>query len=446
MSRMGERLARIDAPAKVTGAAEFGSDVVRGGMLHGAVLRSPHHHARIVAIDTSRAMLAPGVRAVVTGRDFPFTFGSFIQDQPFLAIDRVRFVGEPVAAVAADTERQAQEAVDLMTVQYEELPAVLDADQALDSNAPLVHPDLHTYRRGRHEIVPHSNINSVTQYSHGDVEEGFRQADMVFEDEFSVHAVSHVTLEPHTAVAVYGAVDQGYTLWVSTDRPFQLRDELATALGIPPRQVRIVVGYVGGSFGGKGTLIAEAVAVALARQIPGRPVRVAFSREEDLVASRVRMPARIRLKTGVSAEWSAHGSAGRLRVGRRCLCLERGRDRDPWAQGGVRPVPHPQRRVPLADGVHQHLSHGLVPRVRHYPGGLGLRVTDGHHRPRSRARSPDAPAGQWLSGGRQVDQRTGDAGGERRGDPRADRARRSDGEWWNGRPHRISDAARAWPR
>jgi len=302
MSRMGERLPRIDAPAKVTGAAEFGSDVVRAGMLHGAVLRSPHHHARIVAIDTSRAKLAPGVRAVVTGRDFPFTFGPFIQDQPFLAIDRVRFVGEPVAAVAADTERQAQEAVDLITVQYEELPAVLDADQALDSNAPLVHPDLHTYRRSRHEIVPHSNINSVTQYSHGDVEEGFRQADMVFEDEFSVHAVSHVTLEPHTAVAVYGPVDQGYTLWVSTDRPFQLRDELATALGIPRRQVRIMVGYVGGSFGGKGTLIAEAVAVALARQIPGRPVRVAFSREEDLVASRLRMPARIRLKTGVSRD------------------------------------------------------------------------------------------------------------------------------------------------
>jgi CO/xanthine dehydrogenase Mo-binding subunit len=258
-----------------------------------------------------------------------------------------------VAAVAADTERQAQEAVDLITVHYEELPAVLDADQALDSNAPLVHPDLHAYRRGRHEIVPHSNINSVTRYSHGDVEEGFRQADLVFENEFSVHAVSHVTLEPHTAVAVYSHVDQGYTLWVSTDRPFQLRDELATALGIPRRQVRIVVGYVGGSFGGKGTLIAEAVAVALARQIPGRPVRIAFSREEDLVASRVRMPARIRPKTGVSRDGNSR--LGRpIRVGQ--VPMPRTGESRSVGPGGVRPyrIPHVEYR---SHGVHQHLSY-----------------------------------------------------------------------------------------
>ena len=130
MTYVGRRVPRVDAVEKVTGSALYGSDVALPGMLHGAVLRSPHAHARLVAIDTSRAQGAPGVRAIVTGRDFPFTFGASIQDQPFLAIDRVRFVGEPVVAVAADTELQAQEALDLVTVEYEELPAVLDARRA----------------------------------------------------------------------------------------------------------------------------------------------------------------------------------------------------------------------------------------------------------------------------------------------------------------------------
>jgi carbon-monoxide dehydrogenase large subunit len=302
MTYVGRRVPRVDAVEKVTGSALFGSDVALPGMLHGAVLRSPHAHARLVAIDTSRAQGAPGVRAIVTGRDFPFTFGASIQDQPFLAIDRVRFVGEPVVAVAADTELQAQEALDLVTVEYEELPAVLDARQAIAPDAPLVHPDLHTYRRGGHEIVAHSNVNTVARYSHGDVEEGFRRADLVFEDELFAHALSHAAMETHVAVAQYRPADQGYTIWASTDRPFQMRGELAAALGLSSSQVRIVVGYVGGSFGGKNTLVAEAVAVALARQVPGRAVRVELTREEDLVASQVRMPAFIRLKTGVQRD------------------------------------------------------------------------------------------------------------------------------------------------
>ena len=299
MTSVGTRAPRVDAVEKVTGSARFGSDLALPGMLHGAVLRSPHAHARIVAIDTSRAVAAPGVRAIATGRDFPFTFGASIRDQPFLAIDRVRFVGEPVVAIAADSELQAQAALDLLAVEYEELPAVLDARAALAPDAPLVHPDLHAYPRGGHEIVAHSNVNTVARFSHGDVEEGFRQADLVFEDEFTAQALSHAAMETHVAVVEYHPADQGYTLWVPTDRPFQMRGELAAALGLSSSQVRIVVGYVGGSFGGKNTLVAEGPAVALARQVPGRPVRVELSREEDLVASQARMPASIRLKTGV---------------------------------------------------------------------------------------------------------------------------------------------------
>ncbi len=165
---VGTRAPRVDSVDKVTGGAVYANDLTMSGMLHGAVLRSPHPHARIVEIDVSRAQVAPGVEAVVTGRDFPRLFGSAIKDQPFLAIDRVRYVGEPVVAVAAATESQAQEALDLIKVDYEELPAVTDMRAALDPDAPLVHPDLHTYERGGHEIVPNTNINTLYRYSRGD--------------------------------------------------------------------------------------------------------------------------------------------------------------------------------------------------------------------------------------------------------------------------------------
>jgi len=297
--RVGERVPRLDAAAKATGRAVYSSDLGFPGMLHGAVVRSPHPHARILAIDTSRAAAAPGVRAVVTGRDFPFTFGASIQDQPFLAIDRVRYAGEAVAAVAAETEAQAREAAALIAVRYEELPAVLDPRAALAPDAPLLHPDLHSYRRGPNEIVPHSNVNTLLRYAHGDVEAGLAEADLVVEDEFSAQGLSHACLETHTAVARFDPASGGYTLWTSTDRPFALRAELAAALGLPGVRVRVVVAFVGGSFGGKNTLVAEAPAVALARFTGGRPVRVEFSREEDLTASQMRMPAIIRLTTGV---------------------------------------------------------------------------------------------------------------------------------------------------
>jgi CO/xanthine dehydrogenase Mo-binding subunit len=299
MSYVGKRVRRTDAADKVTGRAVFGSEARLPGMLHGAVRRSPYPHARIVSIDTRRAAAAPGVRVVVTGRDFPFTFGASIQDQPFLAIDRVRYVGEPVAAVAAETELQAQQACELIAVEYEELPAVLDPRAALSGDAPLVHPGLHTYRRGPHEIVAHTNVCTVARFGHGDVAAALGEADFVFDDEFCAQGVSHAALETHAAVAQYDAGSGGYTVWVSSDRPFQLRAEMASALGLPSSRVRVMAGQVGGSFGGKHTLVAEAPAVALARFTGGRPVRVEMSREEDLTASQMRMPAIIRLTTGV---------------------------------------------------------------------------------------------------------------------------------------------------
>jgi CO/xanthine dehydrogenase Mo-binding subunit len=301
-THVGQSVTRVDAREKVTGAAVFGVDVQLPGMLHGAVVRSPHPHARIVSIDTAAAEAAPGVEVVVTGRGFPYIFGSAMKDQPFLAIDRVRYVGEPVVAIAAQTEAEAQEAVDLVVVEYEELPAVLDPMQALEDGAPLVHPDMHTYERGPHEIVPHTNINTLWTFERGDVDAGFAAADLVVEDEFTAHALSHAALEPHVAVAQYEAATGAYTAWVSTDRPFQLRGELTAALGLPSDKMRLIVANVGGSFGGKNTLIAESIAVALARHVGGHPVRVEFTREEDLTATQTRVPAIMKIKTGVTKD------------------------------------------------------------------------------------------------------------------------------------------------
>jgi carbon-monoxide dehydrogenase large subunit len=299
---VGARISRVDAQDKVTGCAVYGFDIDLPGMLYGATLRSPLPHARIVDIDVSKAMKAPGVRAVVAGRDFPFTYGGAVKDQPFLAIDRVRYVGEPVAAVAAETELAAYEALQEIRVRYEELPALFDPREAVKEGALLIHPDLAQYRRAGHDIVPGTNICTIRTYRLGDVEAGFEEADEIFEDEFSAHAVSHTTLEPHSAVAQYFPLKGNYTLWSSTDRPYLMVRELADALSLSPSHIRHIVPYVGGSFGGKNTLIAEAVAVALARFTEGKPVKVVFSRQEELTATQVRVAAFMKLKTGVKKD------------------------------------------------------------------------------------------------------------------------------------------------
>jgi CO/xanthine dehydrogenase Mo-binding subunit len=299
---VGARIPRVDAQDKVTGHAVYGFDVDLPGMLHGATLRSPLPHARIIEIETSEAMKAPGVRAVVAGRDFPFTFGTAIKDQPFLAIDRVRYVGEPVVAVAAETEVAATDALQKIRVRYEELPAVFDPREAIKEGSPLVHPNLGQYPHSGHPIVPRTNVPVLRTYRLGDVEKGFAEADEIFEDEFSAHAVSHAAIEPHVAVAQYQPTTNHYTIWSSTDRPYVLTRELADALGIPTNHIRYIVPYVGGAFGGKNTLIAEAIAVALARFTKGRPVKVIFSREEELIATQIRVGAFMKLKTGVKKD------------------------------------------------------------------------------------------------------------------------------------------------
>ena len=297
---VGKSVPRLDGRDKVTGRAVYSVDVEMLGMLHGAVLRSPHASARIVEIDCAEARRSPGVRVVITGKDVPYTFGSTIKDQPFLACDRIRFVGEPVAAAAAETERQAQEALAKIRVRYEELPAVFDPREALREGAPILHPALGDYTRAsQYEVVPGTNICMIRRYSLGDVDAGFREADEVFADEFAIHAVAHTPMETHAAVARYSPLGDDLTVWSATDGLHRRAKELADSLGLSLNQVRCVAATSGGGFGGKGTLVAEVIAVALAKFAAGRPVRVVYSREEELAASQTRHGAFLRLKTGM---------------------------------------------------------------------------------------------------------------------------------------------------
>jgi len=302
---VGKRVPRVEGVEKVTGRAVYSVDVDLPGMLYGAVLRSPWPHARIVEIDLAEVRKARGVKAVVAGKDFPFNFGGMIRDQPFLAIDRVRHVGEPVVAVAAATEAEAQEALGEIKVQYQELPAVFDPREALAKNAPLLHERLGEYvHTGPYQSVPGTNLCTVRTYSRGDIGAGFAEADELFEDEFYIHAVAHTPMETHAAVAQYIPAEKNYLIWSSTDGPFRRAKELADALRVTINQVRFISTYSGGGFGGKGAMVAEAIAVALANFCKGRPVKVVYTREEELTASQTRHAAYLKLKTGVRKDGS----------------------------------------------------------------------------------------------------------------------------------------------
>lgn len=302
---VGKSVPRIEGIEKVTGRAVYSVDVELPGMLYGAVLRSPFPHARIVEIDLSEAKNSRGVKAVITGKDFPFNFGGMIRDQPFLAMDRVRYVGDPVVAVAANSEAEAQEALGKIRVRYEELPAIFDPREALAEGAPLIHENLEKYgRSGPYQSVPGTNVCTIRTYSLGDVEAGFAGSDELFEDEFYVHAVAHTPMETHAAVAQYNPTENHYTIWSATDAPYRRAKELADALGISLNQVRFISTYSGGGFGGKGAMVAEVIAVALARFSKGRPVKVVYTREEELTASQTRHAAYMKLKTGIKRDGS----------------------------------------------------------------------------------------------------------------------------------------------
>lgn len=286
-SLIGRGVPLIDGREKVTGKLKYGADFALPGMLYGKVLRSPLPHARIRNIDTSRAERLPGVVAVVTGfgRELPrySVAGQTRLDETLLATDKVRFIGDEVAAVAAVDEDTAEEALDLIRVDYEELPAVFDPLEALEPGAPLVHEDLE------------SNVVTRMEFSRGDVQKAFLESDVVVEDQFATPLVHQGYLEPQAVVAAWEG--ERLTLWVSMQSPTLARITYANALGISPSQIRVIQLPMGGAFGGKLENKLHPICALLAR-VSGRPVKMVNSRREEFMATLPRVPMVIRMRLG----------------------------------------------------------------------------------------------------------------------------------------------------
>ncbi|MFQ5692276.1 MAG: xanthine dehydrogenase family protein molybdopterin-binding subunit, partial [Nitrospinota bacterium] len=277
---VGTDRGNVDGYLKSTGQAVYGTDFELPGMLVGKYLRSRHAHARILNIDAGRAERMKGVRAVVTGKDFPVRFGLVLRDQTFMAVDRVRYVGEPVVGVAAVDLDTAMEALEVIRVDYEPLPALFDPLESMEDGAVLIHPDLGGYQcaPGFHP-VPGSNIANHLKVRTGDVEEGFRRSDLVYENTYRTPAVHHVYMEPNAHVAQFTR-DGRLTVWADTQTTYLSRLKLSETLGLPMSKVRVIATYVGGGFGGK-HFQAQPETVALAMKTGGVPVKVQFTREES---------------------------------------------------------------------------------------------------------------------------------------------------------------------
>jgi len=290
LSIVGKPLPQIDAVSLLTGEAKFAEDIYLPKMLHGKILRSHHAHAKILNIDTSKAEKLPGVKAVITHKDTPhLRYGipqifDEIRDEPVLCDDKVHFYGDRVAAVAAVDMDTVEEALDLIKVDYEVLPAVFDPEEALKPGAPQIHD------------FAENNIAITKRVYAGDVEKGFAEADLILEGRYTAQNMEHGNLEPHGAVA---SVDNSgnVTVWTSTQTPFTIRRDLVKMLDIPLRKINVIGTKCGGGFGGKNETTTEPHVILLAKKT-GRPVRMIYNREEEFIASTIRHPIVFYSKTG----------------------------------------------------------------------------------------------------------------------------------------------------
>ena len=320
---LGKRVPRVDALEKVTGAAQYGGDVHLPGMLHGKFVRSEHPHAKILNIDTSEAEKLPGVRAIITQEDVE-------SGRRVFATDKVLYLGEPIAAVAATDPDIAEEAADLIKIEYEVLPAVQDVMEAIQPDAPRLHSDdtkdgparrairaeLRKLERDKSE-EDHSaeiaelnaqleateddvyyNISAETHSAAGDVEQGFAESDLVVEDTYVIPRVHQTYMEPHVSVADVESTGK-VTVWASTQGPFAIRSGIAGTLGIPLNQINVVATTMGGGFGGRFGVALTHVPAVLLSQKTGRPVKIQMTREEEFTDGRPAPGCVIKLKTGV---------------------------------------------------------------------------------------------------------------------------------------------------
>ncbi len=297
---VGKDVERIDVVEKLTGQALYTADYEFAGMLHGKVLRSPHAKARIKKIDISKAKRLTGVHAVLTGNDLDYRVGLYLVDKYILARETIRHFGEAVAAVAAETPAIAQEALDLIEVEYEVMTPFLDPKQVFDKKAPLVHPDLgkYSYIEAVFTPIPGTNIANHTKLRKGDVEKGFKEADYVFEREYTNPNVQHVPMETHIAVGKWDTGDR-ITIHTSAQSPFTVRNLFAFSFKIPHCNIRVITPYVGGGFGGKAGIHLEPLCCCLSKAAGGRPVRIQATREEEFSLLPCRSGLIYNIKTGV---------------------------------------------------------------------------------------------------------------------------------------------------
>jgi len=295
---VGQPLPKIDAWAKVTGETKYADDLVLPRMAHAKLLRSPHPHARILSIDTTRARALPGVYGVVTGHDLPpIKFGILpvSQDEEALCREKVRLVGDAVAAVAAVDEETAERACELIDVVYEPLPALMSIEES------LAHPEVRI-----HEYGDGPNVHKNVALQFGDVEAAFARADLVREDVFFFEGNTHLPMEQHAAVAHWGP-DGKLTLWSSTQTPHYVHRLLAKILDVPAPHVRVIAAAVGGGFGGKLDPFAHEIAACKLSQVTGRPVKITLTREEVFYVHRGRHPVLMWIKTGFTRDGDITG-------------------------------------------------------------------------------------------------------------------------------------------
>lgn len=286
---IGRPRPRVDGPSKATGQLRYADDLALPRMLHCRLLRSPYPHARIRRIDAAAAQALPGVKLVLTGADLPIPYGVLpvTQDEHALCIDKVRFVGDPVAAVVASDEATAAAALDRITVEYELLRTIADPQESLDTAEPRIH-----------DYGEAGNIHKRVAFTFGDVEAGLAAADRVFDDVFFYEGSTHMAMEQHAALAA-AEPDGRLTLWASTQTPHYLHRALAQVLAMPAAHIRVIATPCGGAFGGKCDPMNHEIIVAKAALRLGRPVKICLSREEVFYCHRGRHPVLMRLRTGV---------------------------------------------------------------------------------------------------------------------------------------------------
>jgi len=298
---------RVDGVEKVTGKAVYTSDIQLPGMAHARILRSPVAHARLVKVDASKARVLPGVITTLTRDDikgFNYKYGATYKDQSIVAVDKVRYVGDPLAAVLADDPATAEQALELIEVEYEELPRVTNIEEATAPGAVQVHEggvaraELRGSTYGAPERFTGTNICYYLTFGREDAEKGFAKADHIFEDTFRFQKVQHYSLEAHNNIAYYDG--EKLTVWASCQDPFTLRDHLSGIFRLPLSRVRVIVPYVGGGYGGKLYVKAEPISAALS-WITRRPVKLALSVNESFKTI-TRHPARVTIKTGVTRD------------------------------------------------------------------------------------------------------------------------------------------------